>query len=285
MEEPCSPADGGTGNALALHFHITATLILIKGPAEWSAIGQLKEMAIKTSMRHRGEGGGQGQRYLMLDCIRGLAVCLMIVFHLIFDLHHFRFIQVGFMAHPYWIDFARFIVFLFLLCVGMALPVVHRNGIRWDQVWKRFAKLGACAVAITIVTYILYPRNFIFFGALHCIAVSSVAGVFFVGRPRLALGLFFLLVIPDIIFQPTLMPLSKWLNVVPADYVPFYPWVGVVLLGIYLESIGFNRIPLARNLLTRPVAALGRHSLVIYLLHQPILFGTFLLIYHFKSIS
>lgn len=218
----------------------------------------------------------------MLDCIRGLAVCLMILFHLTFDLNYFRFIEPGFMASPYWLDFARFIVSLFLICVGMALAVVHRDGIRWRHVWRRFAKLGACAVGITIVTYILFPGNFIYFGVLHCIAVASVACVFFVGRPRLALGLFFLLVIPDIIFQPTLIPLSKWLHVVPLDYVPFYPYVGIVLLGIYLESIGVNRIPLARNLLTRPVAVLGRHSLVIYLLHQPILFGTLLLIYHFK---
>ena len=226
----------------------------------------------------------QGQRYAMLDFIRGVAVCLMIFYHLVFDLHHFRFIFAGFITSPYWINFARFIVFLFLICVGMGLPLVHRNGIQWDLVWKRFALLGACSIAITVATYFLYPRNFIFFGALHCITTTSVAGVFFVGRPRLALGLFFLLVIPDIVFQPTLIPLSKWLNVVPADYVPFYPYVGVVLLGIYLESIGFHRIPMGQNILTRPVEFMGRHSLKIYLLHQSILFGILFLIYKLRTV-
>jgi uncharacterized membrane protein len=166
----------------------------------------------------------------------------------------------------------------------MGLSLVHRKGIRWDLVWKRFVLLAACSIAITVVTYLLYPRNFIFFGALHCITTTSVVGVFLVGRPRLALVLCILLVIPDIIFQPTLIPLSKWLNVVSVDYVPFYPYVGIVFLGIYLESIGFHRIPLPPNILTRPVEFIGRHSLLIYLLHQPILFGILYGIYRIRII-
>jgi len=257
--------------------------LFFQSAADWASQAK-KEMVIKTS-RENHVGGEKGRpRYGMLDFIRGLAVCLMIFYHLVFDLHHFRFIFAGFLLHPYWLNFARFIVFLFLICVGMALPLVHRNGVQWDLVWKRFAKLAACSIAITLITYILYPGNFIFFGALHCITTTSVAGVLLVGRPRLALGLFFLLVIPDIIFQPTLIPLSKWLNVVPADYVPFYPWVGVVLLGIYLESIGFHKISLGRNILIRAIELMGRHSLKIYLLHQPILFGILLLIYKLKNV-
>ena len=244
----------------------------------------MRLVCYKVPMEQVGGKTVQRQRYAMLDFVRGVAVCLMIFYHLVFDLHHFRLIFAGFLTHPYWINFARFIVFLFLICVGMGLPLVHRNGIQWDHVWKRFALLATCSIAITVITYLLYPRNFIYFGALHCITTTSVAGVFLVGRPRLALALCLLLVIPDIIFQPTLIPLSKWLNVISVDYVPFYPYVGIVFLGIYLESIGFHSIPLGQNFLTRPVEFMGRHSLKIYLLHQPILFGILFGIYRIRII-
>ena len=209
----------------------------------------------------------------MIDSIRGFAVLLMIIFHLTFDLHFFRMIHIPFLNNIYWLGFGRFILILFLICVGISLSIVHKRGIKWNLLKKRTFKIGGWALIITIVTYVIVPKYFIFFGILHCIAAASLAGVFFVKRPRLSLLLCFVLVIPDLIFHPTLFPVSEWLGVIPMDYIPLYPWMGVVLLGIYLESINFHKIPLKRNHLTRPFEAMGKHSLKIYLLHQPILMG------------
>ena len=238
---------------------------------------------VQHHMRERKTGMGQKERYLMIDFLRGFAVLLMIMFHFAFDLNGFRFIEIDLLGNRFWYAFPRCIVFLFFICVGMGLALVHKNGIRWGLLRKRFYKIGGWAFVISIVTYLIFPKNFVFFGILHCIAATSVAGVFLVGRPKLSLFLCFLLVIPDLIFQPTLIPISIWLGVTPMDYIPFYPWVGIVLFGIYLESVDFHKIPLKRTSLIRLFETMGKHSLKIYLLHRPVVFGMVFLLYKLKT--
>jgi len=212
----------------------------------------------------------------MLDVIRGFGVLLMIIFHGAFDLNSFGFASIDFYKNAFWYAFPRFIVTLFLICVGMGLALVHKNGIRWISVRRRFYKIGGWSLVITLVTFFLFRENFVYFGILHCIAVTSVLGVFFVRLPKLSLMFGLVLVASHIIFQPELMPMSEWLNVNPMDHIPPYPWFGVVLFGIFLESVEFHRIPLKSSFVTRPLEVMGRHSLKIYLLHRPIIFGFFL---------
>jgi uncharacterized membrane protein len=227
----------------------------------------------------------QNERYVMLDFLRGLAVLLMIFYHSAVDLNGFRLIKIDLLGNPFWYGLPRFIVFLFLVCVGMALSIVHKNGIKWDLVRRRLYKIGGWAVAISLITYILFPKNFVFFGALHCIAVTSVVGVFLVNKPRLSLLLCLVLVIPDLIFRPVLLPISRLLDVTPFDYVPFYPWIGIVLLGIYFEYINFHKIRLQRNSIITALTTMGKHSLKIYLIHRPILLGMFFFLYKLKTSS
>jgi uncharacterized membrane protein len=230
-------------------------------------------------MKKGHEAKGRDNRYLTIDVIRGFAVLLMVIFHVAFDLNSFRFASIDFIDNAFWYGFPRFIVTLFLICVGMGLALSHKAAIRWDAVRRRFYKIGGWALVITTITYLLFPENFVYFGILHCIAITSVVGVFFVRLPRLSLVLCLILVVSNLVFQPTLVPVSKWLNVSPMDYIPFYPWFGVVLFGIYLESINFHRIPIKRSFLTRPFEVMGKHSLKIYLLHRPIIYGLFFSLY------
>jgi len=254
------------------------------------------------------------QRYIIIDLLRGFAVLLMIIFHLAYDLSSFGFVRIDFFGDPLWFAFPRFIVFLFLICVGMGLALVYKYEIAWKKVNKRFFKLAGCALLITFITYILFPRNFIFFGTLHCIAVTSVIGVFFAKRPKLSLALCCVLIASNLAFKPALIFISKWLNVAPTDYIPVYPWIGLVLFGIstlipisewlkvapmdyipvypwfgfvlfgiYLESINFHKIPIKSNILIKPLEIIGRHSLKIYLLHQPILYGAIFFLYRLKG--
>ena len=221
-------------------------------------------------------------RYLAIDTVRGFAVLLMVIFHIAFDLNSYGFISIDLFRNPFWFGFPRFIVTLFMLCVGVSLALVHKRGIKWKGVRRRFYTIGAWSLVISTLTFLLFRQNFVFFGILHCIAVSSVAGVFFVSRPKLSLLLGLIIVVSNMVFQPTLIPLSDWLNVRPMDYIPFYPWFGVVLLGIYLESVNLHQISIRRSSLTRPFEVMGKHALKIYLLHRPIVFGIVSAIFYLK---
>jgi uncharacterized membrane protein len=225
------------------------------------------------------------KRYILLDAVRGFAVLLMIFFHLAYDLNLFRFIRIDIFKDPFWFGLPRLIASLFLICVGISLAIVHKSGIRWDLIRKRFFIIGGWAVVITGVTYFLFPKNYVYFGILHCIAVSGIIGLFFVNRPKISLLIGIALVGSDIIVKPVLLPISGWLEINPMDYVPLYPWFGLVLIGIFLEHIRFHKIPLGENLFLKPFVFMGRHALMIYMLHRPILYGSVLTLYRLKTAS
>ena len=197
----------------------------------------------------------------------------MIFFHLFYDLNLFRIVTIDLDENHFWFALPRFIVSVFLICVGIGLALVHKNGIRWDHVWKRFVRIGGFALLITLITAILFPGQYIFFGILHCIAVSSVLGLLFVKHPWGSLFGFSAIVLSYSIVKPSTAPFLDWMGVRPLDFIPIYPWFGWVLLGIFLEHIRFHEIPVKEIRIVRCLKYLGRHSLVIYLIHQPVLFG------------
>ena len=218
-------------------------------------------------------------RYELIDILRGLAVLFMIIFHFTYDLDMFGYVDINFTQDPFWYWFPRFIVFLFLICVGVSLCLSHSGGIRWKSFNKRIAILLALAAGISIATYVIFPENWIYMGILHCIALCSIAALPFVNRPILAavlgvliLGLFATNVIH---FWPKMDHSSK-------DYIPFIPWIAIVLLGIASFHAGLHKLrsPIYRYF--RFLNPLSKHSLLIYIVHQPILIG---LVYGFKTIT
>ncbi len=204
---------------------------------------------------------------------------LMIIFHFAYDLDMFDYVNINFSKDLFWYWFPRFIVFLFLLCVGFSLCFVHSNGIKWRSFRKRFLILAILSVGISIATYIIFPKHWIYMGILHCIALCSVAALPFVNRPILAvvfgitmLGLF---AAGTIDFWPKMDHSSK-------DYIPFIPWVAIVFFGIAGFHLGLHKLhsPVFKYL--RFLHPLGKHSLVIYIAHQPILIG---LVYAVKMVT
>ncbi|WP_158626051.1 heparan-alpha-glucosaminide N-acetyltransferase [Arsenicitalea aurantiaca] len=224
----------------------------------------------------------------LIDALRGAAITGMIVYHLAWDLSYFWFIAVDVSTDPGWVAFARLLVGIFLFLVGASLVLAHGRGIRWRAFFKRFAMLVGAALLISIATFVIFPQSFVFFGILHAIALLSLLALPFLrAHPGIVLGLAVASIALPFLFRDAAFD-TKWLawiglwEEVPVtnDLVPVFPWFGVVLLGVLATRAALATGFAERLARVRPsgpafkgLVLLGRWSLVIYLIHQPILLG------------
>jgi uncharacterized membrane protein len=222
-------------------------------------------------------------RIAAIDALRGGALCLMFVYHFSFDLRYYRVIASDFEHDPFWLGFRAFIVASFMALVGISLVLADRAGATTAHFWRRIGIIAACAVAASVGSYLVFPRTFIYFGILHCIAVASILAWPTVRRPLLALTIGVALIAAGLAYSDPLFDMRalSWLGFTthkPAteDYVPLVPWAGVVLVGVAagqaLARANFRPLSQLANA-PRWLRFLGRHSLVVYMVHQPILLG------------
>lgn len=227
-------------------------------------------------------------RFAVVDIARGVAIIAMVIYHFCWDLSYFRFIAADVGYDPAWAMFARTILWSFMFLVGVGLVLGHGSGIRWRAFWRRWVFVVAGALAITVATWFAFPDSFVYFGVLHAIALFSLAGLIFVAAPLwltaalaavvIALPLFF----SDALFDQRLWSwIGFWQNPPPTnDLVPVFPTFAAVLIGIVVARLVLRSRWSARlaaiqptGRLPRGLAFLGRWSLLIYLLHQPLLLG------------
>jgi len=225
-------------------------------------------------------------RLPLLDAARGIAVAAMVVYHFSWDLRYFGYIASEVEDGLGWRIFAHAIAGSFLFIVGVSLVLASRRGIDWRRYLKRLGVIVASALAITIATWFTFRETFIFFGILHNIALASVLGLAFLRAPvavTIAAAIF-CFVAPFFLASPIFDHWALvWIGLSTTlprtnDFVPLLPWFGAVLLGIAAAEL-WPRLGLDRRMdwsavqIPAPLLFVGRHSLLIYLLHQPILFG------------
>ncbi|ACS40960.1 MULTISPECIES: heparan-alpha-glucosaminide N-acetyltransferase [Methylorubrum] len=225
-----------------------------------------------------------------LDLARGAALAAMAAYHGLWDLGFLQLTPQNFALTPAGRLAAHGIAGAFLLLVGVGLVLANGDGVRWRPFALRLARIGGAALLITLATWIAFPQSYIFFGILHCIAVSSVLGLPFVFLPApvTALAATLVLVAPHVVAHPLLdVPELYFLGLgrgLPDtnDWVPLFPWFGMVLAGIALARIARPILAgswlarwQARNAVARGAAFAGRHSLAVYLVHQPALLALF----------
>jgi uncharacterized membrane protein len=231
---------------------------------------------------------GKQSRYAIFDTIRGVAILMMIVYHFSWDLTFFGFADFHIFTDPWWIWFANVIVIMILGVMGVSQVMARQRKFDLKVFLRRFALIASCAGAVSLATWFLDPGTFVFFGILHHIALASllIAGAILLPSGVLIALAILLLAAPHYftatIFAPDWL---LWLGLSPSapaavDYVPVAPWFAVPLLGIAAGRWFFQSrfAPAAldwnpQNTVMQIVRFAGRNSLVIYMVHQPILYG------------
>ena len=229
-----------------------------------------------------------GRRIALVDALRGAALIGMIGYHLSWDLGYFRFIDGAIPLSPPFKAYANVVASTFLVLVGISLVLAREAGSGPSQALRRLSIIALAAAAVSLVTWYVFPENFIFFGILHCIVVSSVLATPFVRAPSwlAALAVMACIALPALVASPAFdPPYFWWLGLgtrAPAtfDYRPLFPWLGAVLAGVVVAKTvlaAAGKSPwLGWSPKSRPGKVLawgGRHSLAIYLVHQPLLVG------------
>jgi uncharacterized membrane protein len=231
-----------------------------------------------------------------IDAARGFAVVAMVAYHFSWDLDRFGFIDADFIHGP-WQWAGRAIGASFLLLMGVSL-VLHRDRALtatgrpppFAHYARRAALLLAAGVAITVATRVFVGAGFVMFGILHLLGVATLLALPFIRNKAW----------PQFRDATVFLVGGLWLSTWPAlprapfawlgaptqgpsmvDWYPIFPWFGFVLIGTGIATLAIRRkwsLPEPRFAASPParaIAFLGRHSLVIYLAHQPLLLGAF----------
>lgn len=232
----------------------------------------------------RPDSGAFRPRSRLLDVLRGIAILVMAGYHLAWDFSYLGILH-DITADPVWITLQRLILGSFVFLAGASLVLAHGERIRWRAFWRREAILVAAALAVSLGTWIAFGEYFAFFGVLHALALFALLGLPFLRAP-----LWLVLAVAAAVIAATWLwthpafsdPWLAWIGFWPVspstvDLVAVVPWFGVSLLGIAAMRLVLAHAPALLawqgGRLARGLALVGRWSLVIYLVHQPLLYG------------
>ena len=226
------------------------------------------------------------QRIWEVDFLRGLSIILVVGYHLLYDLGEYIGIArfLGFstdLSTVAWKVAQHFFAGLFIVLSGTSSTLTRSNV-------RRGLRLLAVSFAVTAVTYGFDPSSAVWFGILQLLAVSIlVYGAAFEkagpvacaawGAVILALGAALPVLKKGLTIRfDWLLPLGIHSPGFSSfDYFPLIPWLGVFLIGSALGKSVYapKRSLLPWRLPQTFVNAAGRHSLLIYIVHQPVILG------------
>lgn len=230
-------------------------------------------------------------RILLLDSYRGFIIIHMVLFHFLYDVYMVFGLNTGWYRSHATHLWQRFICFSFIILSGM----VWRNG--KQKSLRRGLWLNLCGIIISLAVFIFLPSEAIWFGILNllgcCTLLTYLMDRLFTRIPATAgmlvsLCLFFFtenIKIPSssfghLLLVPLGFPPSSFSS---SDYFPLLPWYFLYSFGYFLSIILEKKSFFARfgNLHYAPLNWIGRKSLWIYMLHQPICYSLCYCIFSF----
>lgn len=225
------------------------------------------------------------QRIWELDAFRGLCILGVMIVHFVYDLVDLY----GLISweYPAWFSFVKnWGGVLFLLLSGICVTLGSRSV-------RRGLIVIAAGMIVSAVTYGMYRFGFadksitIYFGVLHCLGVCMLLWTAFKKLPWWALVVIGCIFVATGMYFRELTVESPWLfplglttpTFASSDYFPLLPYLGFFLLGaamgrtVYAKKQTLLPKVNSRNFILRFLQWCGRQSLLIYLLHQPVLSG------------
>ncbi len=234
------------------------------------------------------------ERLHLIDALRGFALLAMLSYHLFYDIVVIFGGDYAAALSPPAVAWSRLAGVMFVLISGVSLNLSH-------HAVGRGVRLCLLAFVVTAVTYFAVPSQAVYFGVLGLLGASMIicqklrpllnrcnpfAGaaaslaLFAVtfGVPKHYLGFFDVPVIrlPDALYGWRALSFLGFPDpgLRSSDYYPLIPWLFLFLCGYFLWRV--IRALNAERFFTikiAPLCFLGRHTLIIYIIHQPLLYG------------
>lgn len=215
-----------------------------------------------------------------LDFFRGIALILMIYFHIVFDLNE---IFNYFISYTNGINYyiGKVSVILFIIISGISSSLSRNNT-------RRGFKVLGIAIIITIITHVFGSEIGIKFGILHLLGLCMLLYPL-LSKLRWYLLLFLgtvIIVAGNILdrmyfeFDYLFFLGLRSRQFQSSDYYPILPWAGLFLFGIALSKLFYTKraslfsFTIKDNIISR----LGQNTLLVYILHQPIILAVIYLI-------
>ena len=252
-------------------------------------------------IEHTSQQKNPAGRYALLDELRGLDLISMMLYHACWDLAYLFGVEMKWYAETPGHVWQQSICWVFILLSGFCVPFGRRT-------LRRGATVFGAGALVTAVTVLFMPEDQVLFGVLTLLgsamlltgvlepllkkvppavglAVSAVlfaltyhAADHYIGFGALRLAL------PESLYANAF---TTYLGFYPwwfysTDYFPLVPWLFLFWAGYFLHGVvGRRRMEPLRRSVCAPLGWMGRHSLLLYLLHQPVIFGVLTIIFQF----
>ncbi|RLI82833.1 MAG: DUF1624 domain-containing protein [Archaeoglobales archaeon] len=222
-------------------------------------------------------------RFWEIDFLRGFGIILMLISNFVTDLQIF----LNYPSNQFWDLFAKFTASIFVFVSGVSFYVSYTTRNDFKKILRRFVKLMSLGILITITTALTLKIGTIYFGILHFLSLAWILAIPFYRFGSFAIlpALMFILTHPIVdsihIDNLALLPLGITPNnFYTFDYFPIFPWFGVFLIGFPFGKLLCKKKPSSSDIpIIRLICYIGRNSLKIYLIHQPVLVTSIVIVF------
>ena len=232
-----------------------------------------------------------------LDILRWIAIIMMVLFHLNYSLVNIFSSNVLNFSEIFWFYIWKIAAILFISIAGISFYLAEKK--YWKYIYRKYFRyalaLSCIALLISICTYLYFPEQYIRFGIIHFFALSFFILPLFIRFGYMNIILWAWIILSWLfISEPISNEYLYWLWFIypgfsSADYYPLIPYFWVILIWYALWYVldRFSGLIIfqkkgQKNKLEKALIFSWRKSLLIYLIHQPIILGV---IYLYRNID